>query len=442
MSLPTKRKRALALERPSTSEFTGFGCDDEEALQACDGVLAWLCEPASLVQVADRSIFLERLLYYKRGVNMSEAESFKRMKSEKLPSFSDIRWDDIAELYKLGSSYEGIPRRSQLATCYLPFTLHRKIKCSGWTKMDVNGDVAVQLKEAGIVTIASYAIEAVLALFSGRIINKSDATLPGTPISSGGRVEFQLYTIGNVLIVVCEFKKVGLSNDHAAQLFAEMISAAEANKSRHQDVHGMLSNLEYHHFYTYSPATKTITMGPVFTTASKDRLKRLNYMVDVVNYLFTICLDSFITFVRASRKLSVTRQDDSEVSSMYPQRVADLQPAEVDDADGNAVPVSRPSTLKWQTTDEILQKAQKLFEAVAGEAITVDSINTRGSEGLSLLEQALQEIPRLSSTDGKSGPKNLAELVALIDNDSNFNESWQAAKWQRDAAEKSQKASG
>ncbi|KAJ7631895.1 hypothetical protein DFH06DRAFT_1337417 [Mycena polygramma] len=395
MSSPTKRKRALALECPSTCDFTAFGCDDEEAFKVCDGILAWLCEPASLAQVADRSIFLERLIYYKRGLNMGEAERFKRVKSEKLPSFSDIQWDDITQLYKLGSSYETIPRRSQLATCYLPFTLHRKIKCAGWTKMDVNGDVAVQLKEAGIVNIASYAIEAVLALFSGRIINKS---VPGTPISSGGRVEFQLYTIGNILVVVCKFKKLGLTNNDAAQLFAKMICkspAAEANQSHDQDVHGMLSNLEYHHFYTYSPATKTITMGPVFTTASKDRLERLNYMVDVVNYLFTICLDSFITFVRASRKLSVTRQDVSDVSSMYPQRVADLQPAEVDDADGtvdNAVPASRPSTLKWEKSDEILRKAQTLFKAAAGEVITVESINTRGSEGLSLLQHAYTPI--------------------------------------------------
>ncbi|KAJ6493637.1 hypothetical protein C8R47DRAFT_1119164 [Mycena vitilis] len=373
--MSSSRKR-LVVEPPSAADFPDLGCSDDHALRTVEEVLAWLCEPKSNPRVADRVAYLEQMVYHKLGFDILGS----------LPSFSDVTWDQLTDMYKLGESYERMTHRHQVPICHLPFTLHRKIKCDGWVKMDVNGDVSVQLKEAGIVNLAQYAIEAVLSIFQGRIVNKAEANLPATPFSSGGRVEFQLYTAGNVLVVVCEFKRQidGLTNDHAAQLFAEMICKSLSNQ-----IHGMLSNFDYHHFFTYHPATQKISMGPVFTTASKERMERLNKMVVVINYLFSVCLDSFRQFVQVSKQISASRQDRTDTSSANFRKAAEPeQTQDGDDAIADAAMVTspRPSTILWNSSEDEICRAQECF--LATKDMTVASVNERGAKGLMHLQNA------------------------------------------------------
>ncbi|KAJ7913897.1 hypothetical protein B0H13DRAFT_460479 [Mycena leptocephala] len=339
-----KRSRC---EKPSSVKFEDFNCTDDEALTSLQPALAWLCEGSQNTR-ADRVNYLEQLLFHKYDFDPEKARKFKKLRLTRLPSF---QWRDLALTYHLGDNFQLLPKNCQdsfeVPECFLPFTLHRRVKCEGWIKMDVNGDVGLQ-NEAELVNIGQYAIEAVVSLFSGRIVNKSEASLPSTLHSSGGRVEFQLYTLGSILLVVAEFNQHTLTNDNAAQLFAEMISAAENNQAPCQRVHGMLSNMDYHHFFSYSPVTKKFTQGRAFSTAAIQRLQRLNLMVQVINYLFSICLDALLEYVLLSKKLSSTRRDQ---------------------------------------THELLSQAQQQLQMQPDVEITVEEINMRGEIGLKLLQQ-------------------------------------------------------
>ncbi|KAJ7451629.1 hypothetical protein FB451DRAFT_1186158 [Mycena latifolia] len=434
--IPQKRSRIPA---PSAGNFPDLQCTDREALARLDETLLWLCElEGSSNTQADRVNYLEQLLFHKFDFDAEKARKFKKLRSDRLPSFSEIKWGELVEVYPIGDSFKLLDDDDDdddpfvVPQCFLPLSLHRKIKCEGWVKMDVNGDVGVQLTDAGL-NIGQYAIEAVASLFSGRIVNKSEATLPRTPLSSGGRVEYQLYTLGGTLVVVAEFKRDALTNDHAAQLFAEMIAAAEQNEASGQRVHGMLSNMEYHYFYSYNPSTKRFTQGRSFTTAETSRIERLNRMVNVINYLFSICLDALKEYIFLSKNLSAARRDRIGTSSGNAKQVAKqvvALPTPPPLVDGS--PPDRKSLPLWQQTYDLICDAQEKFQFPKEAKIDIGEINRRGEAGLTLLQQALNTLPPLSSLEKGPGPKTYGELVALIDAESVEHENELQAQWQKE----------
>ncbi|KAJ7511863.1 hypothetical protein B0H11DRAFT_1953384 [Mycena galericulata] len=408
----TKRKR---IPEPSISDYPDIGCTDEDAHTALEPTLAWVLEADTDEKRADRVSFFYRLLFYKANFDSEKAKNFQKLQSDRLPSFSDIKWDDLAGVYCLGSTFMLLPKELQdvqsVPTCVLPLSIHRRLKFEGWIKMDVNGDVGLVSTEASKVNIGAYAIEGVVSLFSGRMINRSEESLPKTSFSSGGRVEYQLYVFGGVLVIVAEFKRSELTNNHAAQLFAEMIAAVENNAAAQQRVHGMLSNLDYHYFFSYDPSQKRITQGRKFATGALTRLERLESMVYVINHLFSLCLDSMREFVLNAKILSAKRHDRETTSSANPKDVAELP-----------VPPHSPDVRKslpsWEQTYDLLCEAQKKLQFPDDMEFSTEAINSRGEEGLSLLNQAMDTLPRLSSLEDGLGPKSYAEVIALIDKES------------------------
>ncbi|KAJ7206948.1 hypothetical protein C8J57DRAFT_1258308 [Mycena rebaudengoi] len=237
---------------PSASDFPELGCSDEEAVASK--------HPKNTQ--ADKFNYLEQRLHVFNKGNLkldgSAEHTFKKLRTDPLPPFSETKWNDLAALYSLGTEFGKLPRTENaysVPKCYLPFSLHRKIKLEGWVKMDVNGD----------------AIEAVLSLFSGRLVNRNEWTLPATSFSSGGRVKYEveslclarsnIHSCSDVLLIVAEFTKNWLTNDHAAQLFAELISATEKNGMHTRRVHGFLNNMNYLFFFSHRVGISLISLA-------------------------------------------------------------------------------------------------------------------------------------------------------------------------------------
>ncbi|KAJ6591141.1 hypothetical protein DFH09DRAFT_194848 [Mycena vulgaris] len=426
-----KRPRILA---PSAADFPAFGCMDDEAFESINSTLAWICQ-GSQDRQADRVNYLEQLIFHKSSFDEEKARKFKKLRLDRLPS-SNVKWDSLPAAHHMGDTFLRIPDASQdpfaVPPCFLPLSLHRRLKCEGWVKMDVNGDVPGQINEAGPVNFGQYAIEGALSLFSGRIINKSEASLPETAFSSGGRVEHQLYTQGGIWVVVTEFKHSILTNDHAAQLFAGMLSAAEQNSSSEQRVHGMLSNMDYYHFFSYSPSTKKFTQGRNFATGAVGRMKRLEHMVDVINHLFSICLEALRDFIYISKNLSAARRDRDDTSSANAKDVTALPtPPALEDCSSDA----RKSLPLWQQTYNLICEAQDQLQLPKGTTtLTTEILNNRGEAGLRLLQEGMNALPRLSSIERGPGPKTYDELVTLVDVTSTSHERMLILQWEDERA--------
>ncbi|KAF7330744.1 hypothetical protein MVEN_02413100 [Mycena venus] len=425
----TKRRAVVAM--PSAAQFDDFYCTEEDAREPVDAVLHWLSDCTEETQ-ADRLNYLEQTIFHKLHFNTDKVNKFKKLKADRLPAFSDMKWDRLAPVYELGSSFRLLSPKSQesyvVPICYLPFHLHRRFKAEGWLKMDVNGDVETQSMEAGIVNLGAYAIESVLSLFSGRIISRSEVFLPKSLFSRGGRVEYQFFTLGNTLIVVGEFKLGNLTNDNAAQLFAEMISAAEANESRYQRVHGMLSDMDSHFFYSYNPQNHKFTQGLHFTTKADRRILRLNNMVPVINYLFSVCLDAMKDLTYFTKNFCASRRNTTDISSTNVEEVKAL-PTPPD--------LERPAQEKkslplWNESYELIRQAQERMQFSPEETLTVKLINERGDAGLELLYDSMNCLPRLSSLEKGLGPKTFSQLTVLINTESAKDEPKAVVLWQEE----------
>ncbi|KAJ6524489.1 hypothetical protein B0H19DRAFT_1243916 [Mycena capillaripes] len=196
-----------------------------------------------------------------------------------------------------------------------------------------------------------------------------------------------LHTVGGTLVVIAEFEDYTIANDHAAQLFAEMIGSIQIGKK--------------------------ISRGSVFAIGAISRMDRLNCTVDVINYLFSVCLDAFRDHVRLS-------QDPHGKD-----RVVDVS----------------------TRTYDLICQAQAKLQYPTDMKFSIEVINTRGAEGLAFLQEGLEALPRLenfpssknqeglvtfidtaSTTD--EGPQNYAELAALVDKASERDEPKLISDWQ------------
>ncbi|KAJ7241003.1 hypothetical protein B0H12DRAFT_1133935 [Mycena haematopus] len=433
--MSSKRK----FEAPEAKNFSSLECTDDEAREVFNAVLSWISGQSQSTQ-ADRLNYLDQVVYHKLGFNDDNLRAFKKLRISRLPPFSAMKWDHLEDVYQLG------PNFAQLATddgyrvpqCFLPFSLHRRFKYDGWVRMDVHGDVEGQATEAGVVNIASYGFENVLGLFAGRVVNRAEATLPDNPFSRGGRVEFQLYTLGNTLVVLAEFKREKLTNDHAAQLFAEMISTAKKNMPNCQRVHGILSNIDSYYFYLFDPNKNLFTQGRLFTTLASTRVERVNYMVPVINHLFSVVLEGMKDFVESSKQFSETRTDQQPISSADSRKVAEAagnSSLPIPPALSGGPPQARNSAPLWSKTFEYIREAQNVMQITNADAMEISEVEAKGTKGLELLQESMNFLPRVSycSVEERgAGPKNFADLVKLIDAESIEQDRAWVTKWRHD----------
>ncbi|KAJ7226300.1 hypothetical protein C8J57DRAFT_205803 [Mycena rebaudengoi] len=429
---------------PSASDFPELGCSDEEAVAVIGPLLPWLCSGSQNTQ-ADKFNYLEQRLHVFNKGNLKLDESgehaFKKLRTDPLPPFSETKWNDLAALYSLGTEFAKLPRTENaylVPKCYLPFSLHRRIKLEGWVKMDVNGDVSGQQTEAGLANIGSYAIEAVLSLFSGRLVNRNEWALPATSFSSGGRVKYEIHSCSDVLLIVVEFTKNWLTNDHAAQLFVELISATEKNGMHTRRVHGLLNNMNYQYFFSYCPTTKRFDQGPHFCTGGGDRMSRLNNMVPAINHLFSTCLEAMKDYSGLCQNLSARRTDGDSTSSSLPQKVTEKVAAlPVSPAFDATTPEKRRSLPLWKEAYELLCEAQSLMQLPFEDTAkcTIAEIESRGAAGLDLVQRAMLMIPRFSLLEGDD-PQTYQELEILIAADSHRQEARFLEDWIEDEREK------
>ncbi|KAJ7720810.1 hypothetical protein B0H16DRAFT_1792373 [Mycena metata] len=450
-SMSLKRKRIFP---PVEDAFVDLRSPSAlDARQSLAEGLSWLCQ-RSWYTAADRLNYLEQLMFHELGFDADDARRSKKLKAERLPCFTLVKWDDLAPLYCLQGSFGSLPPCGEDAApplCLLPFSLHREFKFNGWMKLDVNVDPRF---EPGIVP--RYLIESVARLFCSRVLYRSK-------VHSGKRIEYQVgfkalapsqcqltkakvYNRGGVLLVVAEFNLGGvLSNDNAALLFADMISAAETNQNKQQRVHGMLTNIDRHYFYSYNPVTKRFTQGKIFLTDALHRMDHLERLGEVIDYLFSVCVDALKEYICHCRNMCALRTEmrtgnEHGQNAAVPPVSSSLNPDKHQSISLKQTLPSGPSFSQWQTAHDRLCEAQRLMQRPQSKnQLSVAEINTRGETGLGLVQDGVALLPRLSLTGGCQGerdyadPQNTEQLLAYIEAKSVRAEEALVVEWRRKA---------
>jgi len=155
----------------------------------------------------------------------------------------------------------------------------------------------------------------ILGLFQGRVIDEPEQAMEGTQYSTGGDVEHEILMIGGILFFVIELKLGYLTPNDLAQLFLELLSAAEQNNQLDfagLRIYGLLTNLTNFKFYSYDPTTKQFCCDEEITIETK-RITGFSDMIDVSNKIFGIILTAYMDGLRAITRRRKDRAKNFDV---------------------------------------------------------------------------------------------------------------------------------
>ncbi|KAF9509088.1 hypothetical protein BS47DRAFT_1301961, partial [Hydnum rufescens UP504] len=239
-----------------------------------------------------------------------------------LPSFSAAKWSEVAR----GLGMQSVASRAtlehfQTPKYYLPLSLHEAMFENAWRWHDFYRERPEQTREAARVRLLEPYIVPIIALFQGRLVDAPEETMMATKYSSGGGVEHEIYMIGGFMFLIVEFK-LDMPKDHSlAQLFLELLSAAEMNKElsfKNLRVYGLLTDFLQFRFYSYDPFQAKFCMDEIITIGS-ERVQALSRMIKVSNKLFSILLSAYEDGLQAIIAQSKDRAKKTDVilSTVY-----------------------------------------------------------------------------------------------------------------------------
>ncbi|KAM6496571.1 hypothetical protein JOM56_007044 [Amanita muscaria] len=253
----------------------------------------------------DRDQLAELLAYIANEASI--ATTFKKARIER-PSFSAVEWSNFAERFGLPDDIEKLSLGSFKTPMYhLPLSFQEAMFENAWRWQEVYREKSDHKREEARVRILDPYIVPIVALFQGRVIDKPEEKMMRTEYSTGGAVEHEIFMIAaGILFFVIELKLSVTNENNLAQLFLELLSAAEMNKSKSDDiqgfqgvrVYGILTDLAQVKFYSYDPATNQFCWDETIII-NANRIAGFSDMMDVSNKIFGIILSGYMDGLRA-----------------------------------------------------------------------------------------------------------------------------------------------
>ncbi|KAF8905814.1 hypothetical protein CPB84DRAFT_1844803 [Gymnopilus junonius] len=327
-------------------------------------------------------------------------EYMSELGNKSLTSFSSVKWKQFAKDYgaEFGLSMDHHDWEMRLGgrttpSYPLPPTFLKHLIAHALCWIDVYGrisanEVRLRLLEPFLVPI--------IALFQGRVIDQPEELMEGRKHSTGGRVEHEIILVGGVLFFVVELKadikrgKDPIYADHVAQLFLELLSAAEHNRSLDLDglqIHGLLSDFSMFFFYTYDPTTKCFYRNERIAIAPYPRTQMCQDLVQVCNKIFGVILTAYIEGLEAlakkSRKRAARGNFSNESSSPFMTN------------DNNSG--SDPQDSGTRKSRDMAIHFAKLCQQTLGTGIgDIGEIEQNGAKALAYLKKSVSSIKRES----------------------------------------------
>ncbi|KAF8230837.1 hypothetical protein L208DRAFT_1399821 [Tricholoma matsutake] len=336
--------------------------------------------------------------------------TFKKARIE-LPSFSVAKWSKFAEQFDLPQDVSALELEPFTTPRYrLPLSLQEAMFENAWRWQDVYREKVDHTREEARVRILDPYIVPIVALFQGRVIDKPEQIMMKTKYSTGGDVEHEIFIIAGVLFFVIELK-LGVPDANAlAQMFLELLSAAEMNKSinfKGLRIYGLLTDLVQFKFYSYDPATNQFCFDETIIINNK-RTDAFSDMMDVSNKFFGIVLSGYMDSLRAYITKSKDRATpNNQTGQNIPS--SSQKPSELSVQGKNTG--GRKSTDHWEAALVLAESCCAKFKEPTA---SLPDIEEKANEALGLLTKSVRSIPRASTfTGGNDDPSTSAELKAL-----------------------------
>ncbi|KAF8073302.1 hypothetical protein FPV67DRAFT_739572 [Lyophyllum atratum] len=317
---------------------------------------------------------------------------FKKVGLPNLPSFSAAKWSDLGPQLGLPANAELLMLADFVTPKFcLPSSFHQATFENAWRWQDVYREWSDQATEAPKMRIFEPYIVPIIALFQGRVIDLPEQRMGPNRYSCGGKVEHQIFVIGGALLLIIEGKTFTKDPNDMAQLFSELLSAAQMNKENNfadLRIYGLLTNLSTFRFYSYDPIKDQFFFDEIIKVNVK-RIDGLLDMVEVSNKIFGIVLSGYIDFLHATVK--ARSAGTGSKYSIYMNRSI--------------------STGQWEDALNFAKMCRGKFEE---PATSVQDIEINGHAALSLLKDSVRSIPRFSGfSGGKEDPSTPDDLKAL-----------------------------
>ncbi|CAA7265588.1 unnamed protein product [Cyclocybe aegerita] len=342
-----------------------------------------------------------------------------------LPSFSSAKWAEVAPQLDLPDKVDDLLLESfSPPSCMLPLSMHRAMFKDGWRAMDVYREKTQQDREAARIKLLEPWLVPIIALFEGRVVDLPESAMVPTIYSSGGAVEHEIIVVGRALFFVVEMKLL-LDKDCTAQLFLELLSAAEANKKLKYTglrVYGLLTDLTLFHFYSFDPIERSFYKDDVLF-ANVIRELFCGDMIPVANKIFSVLMLGYLESLEATVALSKARGQSgmcsSDKGSSPIHQMAD-KPSILASSSGakqskGASSHVRPSLTAWENGLALAKQAYDDLQKCA-LAESIDKFEENAINALDTLSKSVSCLPRYSLYSGPSDtPITPAGLDAMAD---------------------------
>ncbi|KAJ6577586.1 hypothetical protein B0H19DRAFT_563927 [Mycena capillaripes] len=326
--------------------------------------------------------------------------------------FSDARYEEVAIFFDLelnpDDPFEGwedliVPE------VLLPSSVLTEI-CLRALQSNVSPGPPTGFKnEAATAAFLAGPFQTLVCLFGGILRDRPEQHISGTELSSGGRIEGEIFCQEKLLLFVKELKhdvKVKFAKA-LAQVLCELFAAWHFNRRYNKDVEDILpvraclcdAVNAYFISYDGNRFTRHVAERPRAGASISDQVL---VTLSNANYTFGILLEGYLHAVTMSEKRSVSRGKAGDKRKRGSERkVVVVKPPSMSSLD-------RESTEGWGEAVEWGGKSLSCFR----RAHTVKSDN-RAEEGLQLLFKSISAWPT-SSKNPRLFPHKLKNLCADV----------------------------
>ncbi|KIM83241.1 hypothetical protein PILCRDRAFT_7198 [Piloderma croceum F 1598] len=295
-----------------------------------------------------------------------EVDSIKSPLPDKLASFSNAEYEKIAPFFNMNPEYRAsdweifsIPRVS------LPNSIKDELLKAGAKAFRQSGPPSRQPNEGTRVEFLGTWLPEIIPLFLGRLYDRSEKPMPGTELSSGGRVEHEVFMWERVIVFLIEVKLEVMSGpkywNFLAQVMCELESACQMNRRIDiQDfaIYAVLTDTKQWEFLAYDGAQRKFYRDEPISLSGpplEDHWLYIRRMVQVCSRIFGLLLQGYINTLKAYATKSFQR---GEVGDNNLKRSSSV-PVPISKKKGSSL--QRPSTDVWETLAAAAEHCQERF---------------------------------------------------------------------------------
>ncbi|TDL16572.1 hypothetical protein BD410DRAFT_844310 [Rickenella mellea] len=334
-----------------------------------------------------------------------KAADIKRTREELRPALA--KWAKVAVEFGLPSSIVRLRLKPYVApTCWLPPSFHEANFEAAWQFQEIYQEMLDQDRTGVRLRMLDPYLEPIIALFHGCIIDTPGEERYANDYTIFGEVEHDLVLFGDTLFIVVELtdRVTEAYNNCVAHLLLEFLSTTDIEQYVLQEslrVYGLMTDLMTFHFYSYDLKNKQFNVDEKFVV-DHSRERFCYDMISVTNKIFSILLNGYVEALGYWVPIKISKctasQNDSEADKI-------VRPKARKRPDRFSTPIEN-----WTQALSLAQQSHAKFQLPFSD---LDSLEGNATEGIRLLTESVQLLPRESSFSGESDPFTAEELNAM-----------------------------